>query len=701
MNALLRNPFRDLDQKKLRHSSDALKTQNDYYKIVNKRIGVFALVIILVFSMVVVRLAFLQIRGEETYTAKLESYTSKKQTDMTPRGMIYDRNGKVVADTVSALNITYFPPKNTSSEEQWELAQKFSKQFKTNHDRFTLSDYQDAYMFLHTDANGEKDNGNNLLSGDELNLGSGDAEKLKRERITQEMVEKEFSDEELNAYAIYGAMRRAPSNQLKVVLEDVDKSIVYYLEEHKDEYPGFDVDMGGWKRNYPYGATFRDVLGSVSTSVQGVPSELKSYYEAKGYSMVDRVGTSGLEKQYEDLLTGTRKVSEITYDENGIAVLNEINSGKKGYNLHMSIDIELQKQVDDVLEKVLKNASNDSRRKYFTNAYVILMNPQTGEIYAMSGKVKGEDGKITNFANGNYKSGVVPGSIVKGATVYMGLTEGAIDANTIFVDAPIQFKGSAEKRSYVNHGPVDAVKALSVSSNVYMWYTVMALAGVNYVPNGPLIVNDYAGIVRLMRSYYSMFGLGTSTGLDVPDETASSFVGNSTDVGKFLDFAIGQYDTYTPIQIAQYVSTLANGGKKVQPKLVNTATEINSDYVVYENKTTILSTLKGSESDLEVVRTGFHRCVLDGNCGGSIKSLPYDIAAKTGTAESAEHGGKTTNAALIGWAPYDNPSLAFVCLAPDSDTNEGTNLAGNICYQEIMPEIIQDFFKKYPIDKKD
>ena len=112
----------------------------------------------------------------------------------------------------------------------------------------------------------------------------------------------------------------------------------------------------------------------------------------------------------------------------------------------------------------------------------------------------------------------------------------------------------------------------------------MALAGVTNVPKGPLIVNDYAGIVRLMRSYYSMFGLGTSTGLDVPDETSTSFVGNSTDVGKFLDFAIGQYDLYTPIQIAQYVSTLANGGKKVQPKLVNTATEVNSDYVVYKNE---------------------------------------------------------------------------------------------------------------------
>lgn len=682
MKALFRNPFRNLDQKKLRRSSDALKTQNDYFKIVNKRIMIFAVIICIIFSMAVVRLAFLQIRGQDEYAAKLESYTSKKQQDQTPRGEIYDRSGNVVAKTVSALNITYFPPQNISDQEEWKLAQKFAKQFDVKHDKFTKSDYQDAYFYL------IEDGGNSFLSEEELASSVDNQEKLKRERISIEEVTKAISDDDLNAYAVYQAMNKAPASSTKVIMEDVDKKIVYYLEEHKDEYPGFDVDMGGWKREYPYDNTFKDVLGRVSTNVQGVPAELKDFYEAKGYSMNDRVGLDGLEYQYEDLLAGTRKVSEITYDENGIAVLNEENPGKKGYDLHLTIDIELQQKLDELLEKVLKNADRDSRRDQFKKVFVVLMNPDTGEIYAMGGKQKFDDGTIINYSSGVYKETVVPGSIVKGATVFMGLNEGAITENTIFIDQPIKFQGSAEKSSYHNYNAVDAKEALAKSSNVFMWYTVMKLAGVNYVYNGPLIINDFNGTIRLMRSYYSMFGLGVPTGLDVPSEE-TGLKGVSSDVNKFLDFAIGQYDTYTPIQMVQYASMLGNGGNRVQPKLVNTATEVNSDNVVYENKTTILSTLRGSQKDLNVVREGFRRCVTEGNCGNFNQS--YEVAAKTGTAEV----GKYTNAALIGWAPYDQPKVAFACSAPESDVNEGT-IAGNICTTDIMPTVLDDFFKKYP-----
>ena len=79
-----------------------------------------------------------------------------------------------------------------------------------------------------------------------------------------------------------------------------------------------------------------------------------------------------------------------------------------------------------------------------------------------------------------------------------------------------------------------------------------------------------------MRNYYSMFGLGTKTLLDVPNE-AVGFKGFLSQGGQLLDYSIGQFDNYTPIQLAQYVSMIANGGKRIQPKLVNYATEINSD----------------------------------------------------------------------------------------------------------------------------
>mgnify|MGYP000131579766 CR=1 FL=1 len=134
-------------KKKLSRSSDVLKTQNDYFKIVNRRIFIFGIIICLIFAVVSVRLVFLQIRNQEDYAAKLENYSSQKQTDSTARGEMVDRNGKVIAKTVSSHNIVYFPPKDTTSEEQWKLAQTFAKDFKVDHKGMTNSDYQDLYMF--------------------------------------------------------------------------------------------------------------------------------------------------------------------------------------------------------------------------------------------------------------------------------------------------------------------------------------------------------------------------------------------------------------------------------------------------------------------------------------------------------------------------------------------------------------------------
>lgn len=119
------------------------------------------------------------------------------------------------------------------------------------------------------------------------------------------MVDEIASEEDKNAFSVYLLMNQSPSNSIKVIVEDASNEDVAYLMEHKDEYRGFDVDFGSWKREYPYKDTLRDVLGSVTTTKQGVPSEEREYYEALGYSLTDRVGSSGLEKQYEQLLSGT------------------------------------------------------------------------------------------------------------------------------------------------------------------------------------------------------------------------------------------------------------------------------------------------------------------------------------------------------------------------------------------------------------
>lgn len=690
---MIRNPFRDLDQKKLSRSSDVLKTQNDYFKIVNRRIFIFGIIICLIFAVVSVRLVFLQIRNQEDYAAKLENYSSQKQTDSTARGEMVDRNGKVIAKTVSSHNIVYFPPKDTTSEEQWELAQTFAKDFKVDHKGMTNSDYQDLYMFLHKDEKGNKDSGKNLLSEQEKEtLTAEEQEKKIRSRITMKMVDELADDDIKDAFSVYLSMRKLPNNQNKVILEDVDSDSVAKLMENKDKYRGFDVNLGSWKREYPYKDTLRDVLGSITTSKQGVPSELRSYYEAMGYSLTDRVGQSGLEKQYEDLLSGTPRVSEISYDSDGTAIMNETSSGKNGYDLHLTIDVELQKKVDDILEDTLKKYAGTAGREKFKKAIVVLMNPQTGEIYAMSGKYLDEDGKIQNYSSGAYLDAFASGSVVKGATVYMMLDQGIQTRYSTEQDEQMKIAGTPFKQSFNTYGTVNSIRALAVSSNVYMFKSVIKLAGGNYVYNQPLgITNEMAQkTFKLMRNYYSMFGLGTKTGLDVPNE-AQGFTGNTMNPGLLLDYSIGQYDNYTPIQLVQYAATIANGGKKVQPKLVNTATEVNTDYTVYENKTQVLSALPGSKEDLETIQMGFREVVAGEYAIDPIKALDVQVAAKTGTAEVGDY----TNASLVGYAPYDKEAkVAFACSVPESATND-QSVAGNLCAYNIMPEVLKEFFKKY------
>ena len=690
---MIRNPFRDLDQNKLSRSSDVLKTQNDYFKIVNRRIFIFGIIICLIFAVVSVRLVFLQIRNQEDYAAKLENYSSQKQTDSTARGEMVDRNGKVIAKTVSSHNIVYFPPKDTTSEEQWKLAQTFAKDFKVDHKGMTNSDYQDLYMFLHKDEKGNKDSGKNLLSEQEKEtLTAEEQEKKIRSRITMKMVNELADDDIKDAFSVYLSMRKLPNNQNKVILEDVDSDSVAKLMENKDKYRGFDVNLGSWKREYPYKDTLRDVLGSITTSKQGVPSELRSYYEAIGYSLTDRVGQSGLEKQYEDLLSGTPRVSEISYDSDGTAIMNETSSGKNGYDLHLTIDVELQKKVDDILEDTLKKYAGTAGREKFKKAIVVLMNPQTGEIYAMSGKYLDEDGKIQNYSSGAYLDAFASGSVVKGATVYMMLDQGIQTRYSTEQDEQMKIAGTPFKQSFNTYGTVNSIRALVVSSNVYMFKSVIKLAGGNYVYNQPLgITNEMAQkTFKLMRNYYSMFGLGTKTGLDVPNE-AQGFTGNTMNPGLLLDYSIGQYDNYTPIQLVQYAATIANGGKKVQPKLVNTATEVNTDYTVYENKTQVLSALPGSKEDLETIQMGFREVVAGEHAIDPIKSLDVQVAAKTGTAEVEDF----TNASLVGYAPYDKEAkVAFACSVPESATND-QSVAGNLCAYNIMPEVLKEFFKKY------
>ena len=330
-------------------------------------------------------------------------------------------------------------------------------------------------------------------------------------------------------------------------------------------------------------------------------------------------------------------------------------------------------------------------RENFQSLFTTVLNSKDGSVLAMSGYQMDLDTKeMTYFASGNYMSLVNPGSCIKGATVYMGESEHVVSPGEVIVDKVMNI-GGQEFGSYEDHGPVDDVSALQVSSNVYMFNVAIRLAGSSYVEKEPLAVADLQGTLNLMRSYYSMFGLGNKTGVDVPNES-SSYMGYGSEPGMILNYSIGQFDMYTPLQLATYGTTIASGGNLYEPHFMAYATEVNSSEVVVSNGKKIKSTLPEKNAQyLERVQQGFRACVSSGYCGDELKDIGVEVSAKTGTAEVGDY----TTANLVGYAPSSSPTMSFACSAPTSSMNT-KSVAPNICTTAVMPEVVKKYFELYP-----
>lgn len=187
--------------------------------------------------------------------------------------------------------------------------------------------------------------------------------------------------------------------------------------------------------------------------------------------------------------------------------------------------------------------------------------------------------------------------------------------------------------------------------------------------------------------------MGVPTGLDVPYE-ATGYKGAAQLGGHLLDFAIGQYDTYTVMQLAQYVSTIANNGVRVQPRILLRAVEHNSEVITYENSVKVLNVLDDLNS-LKRVQMGFRFCVTSNSCS-TLNTLPFTTAAKTGTAQVSILDARNNvldsfNSMFIVYAPYDKPQVAIACAIPNAYTD--VTSAPNACGL-IVSELLNYYFSR-------
>jgi len=197
--------------------------------------------------------------------------------------------------------------------------------------------------------------------------------------------------------------------------------------------------------------------------------------------------------------------------------------------------------------------------------------------------------------------------------------------------------------------------------------------------------------------------LGVKTGIDLPVESLG-YKGSSTLPGHLFDFSIGQYDTYTPIQLSQYINTIANGGNRLKPYLLDSVYSPTKEPLIEkisETDVTILNTVDTSSEYMDRVKLGFRK-VLDSGTGYGYINLEYKPAGKTGTSESfidTDEDGivdtETITTTFVSYAPYDNPRVSFTVISPDVYYDEsGSNYQSNV-NKRIVNRVSKKYFDFY------
>ncbi|PTY80341.1 penicillin-binding protein [Heyndrickxia sporothermodurans] len=697
------------------------KTKKKKRAFVSLRMNILFFVVFILFSLLILRLGIVQIVYGDDYKREIDRKENVTVNTSVPRGKILDRNGKIVVGNKPLNAITYTRPKNIKQEDilkvAEDLAKLIKKDTKADFKAITERDKKDFWILKHPDEAEAK------VSKAEIKKLKNDNSKIYKltlDRITEKEFNS-FTKQELEVLAIYREMIGGyPLSPQVIKNKNVTAKEFAVVSENLDKLPGVDTTTD-WDRYNVYkdkegNETLGSVIGKISSSKEGLPKDLVDYYLARDYSRNDRVGKSYIEYQYEDILQGKKeKVKNVTDKVGNVLDSEVVREGKRGDDLVLSIDIDLQRKVEKIIKEKLGSARIG--QPYMDRAFVTVMNPYTGEVLSMAGKQYERDKKtgktdINDYALGNMTTSYSMGSVVKGATVLTGYQTGAISPGDVLNDRPLNFLHTKVKKSWntSGFGPINDLYALKRSSNVYMFLTAMKLGGQQtYIPNGPLSIDKVAAIEKF-RKNFAQFGLGVKTGIDLPGEQIGFGVGQiPPEAGKVLDFAIGQYDTYTPLQVVQYMSTIANGGYRVQPHIAKEIREPNSKMdemgpVIQEIKPKVLNKVDMKDEWINRVKLGLEQVVNDplGTGYGTIKNKKYKIAGKTGTAQALYDGPVSHNPGLMlwnvtfaGYAPYDNPEIAVSVVVPWSTTDKThVNL-------EIADEVFKAYFELKEKREKD
>ncbi|MBR1679948.1 MAG: hypothetical protein IJ704_04840 [Bacilli bacterium] len=581
----------------------------------------------------------INVENHEYYTAlyqdNMENYTYGFPA---PRGRILDRNGVVLVDNVGVLNIVYHKPYQVTIDYEIELSQKLSKYVSDVN--VTETQKKNYYLLTH-------ENGKSLITQEEWDLweqrklSNEEIKEFKWNRISSDMIE--YSLEEEKVIYLFSKMNEGYSYQDKVLLREVSEEVaseIILLEESS-----LRVEVSS-KREYPYGDTLRSIFGGVGSIQEDV-----SRYLSLGYAMDDKVGISGIEKEYESILRG-KKAKYYINSDNSLTLVEEEEAGR---DVVLNLDINVQLQLESILKEEMELASKKKSSKFFHDSYAMVGNPSTGGIVAIAGLRRLDNGDYQDITITSFTSSFAMGSVVKGASNTVGYITGAIEVGKKIKDSCVKLYSQNQKCSYTRLGYVDDITALKTSSNYYQFVTAIASTGQQYRYNMVFDVNQ--ADFDTYRNIFSAYGLGSKTEIDFPKEELG-MKGEKVAGDLLLNFAIGQYDTYTPIMLLQYINTISNRGNRYALRFKK------------EEYNTFLNQVPLENSYYDRIIEGMYE-VFHGGTASSYVNKKYESVGKTGTSETfydQDFDGvvdtQVINSTVAFFYPRENPLYSVVVVAP-------------------------------------
>lgn len=667
-----------------------------------KRAAIFKVALMVMFCILTLRLAYLQLIQGSYYFAQAEDNRINFYTIGAPRGKIITADGKILVSNKMAYSASIRPGDLKDPEKFMKTVTKVIALLRLN--RLEVMEnlaksLADGEVILKAKltpeekkliaANQERLPGVSIV--EEKNpLGQLEQENavinirmvsaknlLNSTKTISELLQLNY-EEVLTNVVKFGIKKSGESLKIKRNLTQEEMVI---LEELRPTMPGVVVEKISI-RDYVYSSTAAHMIGYVGAITE---DELKARKD-KGYRHDDLIGKIGLERQYEEYLRGQDGREEIEVDSRARKIRTlGVNSPLPGSNLLTNIDLGLQIKAEQLLDETLsklKDMAKGDSKMYGgpTGGAVIIMNPKNGKILAMTsrpnfdlnlfaGGISSELYRQLNspeankpFVNRPIMQTLPPGSIFKLVSSSAYLEEKLIDEHSTVYDANGRYTigkytfDNWARKTRGGYGSLNVVQAIAHSNNIFFY----SLAHRFFKIGKDDALSDYA----------KGFGLGKRTGVDLPGEEEGlvpdtewkkKVYKHGWQAGELLHLSIGQSDLRTTgIQLLNYVSAIANGGKLYKPYIVERI-ETYDGLVLKQFEPKVIGRLPVTEKTLNLLRRGMEGVASYGTAAGQLSRLPVKVAGKTGTAQN-NTSAKANHGWFAGFAPVEDPEIAILVL---------------------------------------